>query len=235
MMSQTSTESTPDPLGAFAGPPEELHPDLVPWVVEHASIGRMLKHPLVYDIFLTPLHHRIVNQVYEQKKKALDEAAEEANWAQYVFLHERPYRLHAFVEVAMFMKDAEYWALLGNIWTDSENIWECESDWIECLESDRPERLAIMDSESDLAMYDNLPTTVTVYRGVSRKDRIRGLSWTTNRKVAEWFARRFDAETPMLCQARVSKQDVIASFTERNESEVVVLPEKLKDLEVQSL
>ncbi len=74
-----------------------------------------------------------------------------------------------------------------------------------------------------------LPDPVPVFRGYARDGCERGLSWTTERERAEWFAHRFaglDGEP----QARVTvgavpKAKVIAYLLGRQENEVLALPE----------
>src|SRR5437660_6332003 len=75
----------------------------------------------------------------------------------------------------------------------------------------------------DKAFLDALPETVTVYRGTMRPGRRIGISWTTDKAKAEWFARRFafGEMRPVLFTGRVRKSKIIACFTGRNESEVL--------------
>jgi hypothetical protein len=213
---------------------EELDPELAQWV-EDGPLGPMLKHPLVYDI--TGVHvPGIPNRQFRYKKKALARATEERDWHTVVFLHERPYRASALFRVVQEhgaeMTDADYWKLVGRVWVDSENIWQNTLEWDVLLGSERGERQAIMtpdafdDDDADLAMYRALPETVTVYRGAQDGVNEVGLSWTTDRKTAVWFARRFadrrDGD-PVVLTGLVNKSDVVACFTGRGESEVVVV------------
>ena len=73
-----------------------------------------------------------------------------------------------------------------------------------------------------------LPDRLTIYRGVHiKKGTLRGLSWTLDRERAEWFANRWAKRRPYLVEAEVLKSDVRAYFLDRNEAEIIVLPNRL--------
>ncbi len=73
--------------------------------------------------------------------------------------------------------------------------------------------------------YDGLPDTgITVYRGQDEYDDA-GLSWTTDMKVAQDFARGHRGlvkANPTVLEAVVAKKDIALAFVERNESEIVL-------------
>lgn len=208
---------------------EELDPELEEWV-EVGLFGRSLKHPLVYDVGgIVP---GLANRRLRAAKERLAQAEAEKDWHKWVFLHERPWRADALYRVVHEhgeeLTDQAYWELIGAVWTDSENVWENTLQWDELLASDRGARTAVMD-EDDRAMYDALPDTFTVFRGAQSGVNELGLSWTTDRDKAEWFARRFasikEDTVPVVLVGEVNKSDVVACFVSRNESEVVVTDE----------
>lgn len=85
--------------------------------------------------------------------------------------------------------------------------------------------------------FDRLPDPVTIYRGCSRP-RVRGVSWTTDRDVAAGFARGhrgIRVPDSVVAQAAVPKEAVFAVFTDRNESEVLVDPRRLRKLRLEPL
>ena len=73
---------------------------------------------------------------------------------------------------------------------------------------------------------------LVIYRGTAtdKKDDICGLSWTTDPKIARWFANRY-RQHGNLYKARVQRKDILAYF-EGGESEVVVNPKGLQDIEL---
>ena len=79
--------------------------------------------------------------------------------------------------------------------------------------------------------YAKLPESITVYRGVSGKGKPRGYSWTTDIRVATFFATRFECfGEARLYQATVAKSDVVMFVSDRSEAEVVVVPENVKSM-----
>jgi hypothetical protein len=77
----------------------------------------------------------------------------------------------------------------------------------------------------DKKFFDALPDRIAIYRGMQEHGRYVGVSWTTNERVAVWFARRFYGNNRILLSGYVRKTSVIAAFTERNENEVLCLPQ----------
>ena len=82
------------------------------------------------------------------------------------------------------------------------------------------------------------PDTVTVYRGEGSKSTpyTQSFSWTVSYKAACFFACRLpSAEDSTIISAEVSKDDIVEFFSERNESEVVILPSAVKSVKVDTL
>lgn len=71
----------------------------------------------------------------------------------------------------------------------------------------------------------DLPETMRIWRGtngVSKRKATNGISWTTDRDVACWFAMRFaHLDSPLVLCAEISRTDVFYYSNDRNESEVV--------------
>jgi hypothetical protein len=90
---------------------------------------------------------------------------------------------------------------------------------------DRCQKELIMDEE-ELAYYNNLPDKVTLYRGCSieeyeGEDSCFGISWTTSRDVAEFFAFRNEQEDTAVYSIEVDKEDIKTVFLSRNEFEAI--------------
>lgn len=90
-------------------------------------------------------------------------------------------------------------------------------------------------SDSERKLLASLPQTVHIYRGISRGGSPRGISWTTSRSIAEWFANRFADDDCQVYEADVDVKDVIAYLAERSEKEVIVDPSTLKNVSVSTL
>jgi hypothetical protein len=197
---------------------EELHPDLEPYL-EDGILGAQIRHPLVYQVPL--VSNGNANAQYAQKKQGLEDALIAGAYGRFIFLHERPYRLEAFKTIADKLPDAKYWELLSSIWTDTENGWQNIEQWKELFGSSRPKRGCLMDEDEQFA-FENLGDKFTVYRGCQKGLNEDGISWTLKREKAEWFANRFE-KAGVVLEKVITKQDAVALFIGRSESEVVVI------------
>ena len=194
----------------------ELHPDLQPYL-EDGILGPQLRHPLVYAVPLWTKAH--ANHMYEQKKTDLEKAIAEKKYSQIIFLHERPYRLEAFVQITKELSDKEYWSLLESVWTDTENGWQNLPTWRALFWSKRPGRENLMDANERFTLQ-NLPETVEIYRGCLNGINEDGIAWTLNRDKAEFFANRF-SKGGIVLSKQINKSDIIAVFNGRGEAEVI--------------
>jgi hypothetical protein len=195
---------------------EPLHSDLLPYL-EDGVLGKQLRHPLVYQVPLWANGH--ANAYYLQKKESVKKALAEGNYNSYVYLHERPYRLQAFVQIADKLSDTKYWTLLGSIWTDTENQWQNLEVWKKLLSSKRSNRHYLSGEEGD-QLLRSLPEEVTIYRGCQPGLNEGGLSWTLDKGKAKFFANRF-GEEGIILEKKISKSSIIAVLLGRNESEVI--------------
>lgn len=216
--------------------PEPLHEDLVPYLGK-GVLGQSLRHPLVFHVAYTETMNKLINQQYRVRVEERERFIREGNWSSFVFLHERAYRLNALDEVIWGHDVTDpkiVWPLVAETWTDSENIHENLDQWREMWDLDLPHRYELTMDDEDRAAFDALPEVIDVYRGVGHPDAVEGLSWTTDREKAVWFSRRFEGladRTPILVSGKVEKNDVLAHLLGRGESEIVVLPENVMNVE----
>ena len=89
---------------------------------------------------------------------------------------------------------------------------------------------------AERTFYVGLPDLAPVWRGCER-GRERGLSWTTDRAIAEGFAvgKRCANRYPTLARAEIPKQHIFGVFLSRQESEVALDPRRLRKLRKESL
>lgn len=66
----------------------------------------------------------------------------------------------------------------------------------------------------------NIPEKLTVYRGESSGSTINGLSWTTDKKIAELFANDFGS--PTIKKRDISRKDILAMYKPNYESECLI-------------
>jgi hypothetical protein len=211
-----------------------LHEDLVPYLTKNSIGMRMIAHPLVHD--LLPINGQ-ANRAYAYKREALAKAEAAEDWHTVVFLHERPYRCEALIDYVLGRHEDETPFSLGemlgrsdytaiaevtaDVWTDSENIHQHVEDWLAITEGHIPGASLLM---GDQPAFDLLPDVIEVWRGDCVDG---GWSWSTERKVAEFFANRWDAGHELL-HGFVDKRYVFGYITARSEFEVMVRREHVR-------
>lgn len=198
---------------------EPLHPDLLPYMENSEGGWTMLRHPLVYQVPF--LSNGSANACYLQKKEALIHAVLHRKFNEILFLHERPYRLQAFISIAEDLPDSKYWSLLSDIWVDTENQYAHLKEWRNLLASKRPYRHYMMSEEEDNTLRA-LAKEVTIYRGCQKGINEGGLSWTLDKSKAKFFANRF-GKKGIILERKIPKSNIIAFLNGRGESEVIFL------------
>ncbi len=209
---------------------EELDPALAMYIDEDGPLGPSVKHPLVFSIIHTPTMNAYINAQFRAKKQAVEEALAEKKWAKYIWLHERPYRVDAFRGISAQLDGPQYWELLGEVYIDSENVWQNRDEWLALLQVNLPGR-EMMTDEKDRAVFTLAPEAgglldeTVVYRGYRHEDGLDGFSWTLNKATAKWFARRFPHQGGIATVAtgKVARDNVIAYLTGRGELEILAL------------
>ena len=192
----------------------KLHPDLVPYLQPDG-----LFHPVVYSLYHTDDRNEQINKFYEYKLTKIKESLKQQDFNTYVFMHERPHRINAFVDIMEDLSDTDYWKLLALVYTDSENIWQHKSALITLLGSTRPHSDAFMDDD-ERAVYAALPDQVTIYRGYNHRN-ARSFSYTLDYKQAYWFANRFGS-VGKVKTITVPKSAILGYKDGRSEKEVVL-------------
>jgi hypothetical protein len=93
--------------------------------------------------------------------------------------------------------------------------------------------IEFLDAESR-QFLDSLSSPLVAYRGCGRRQ-VRGLSWTTDHGIAEFFARggRFpQPRDAVIAAAKIKKSDVFFVSTRRKESEVILDPYEIRQLKL---
>lgn len=145
----------------------------------------------------------------------------------------------AFLKYAknkMSLKDFSY--ALGEAWVMQENPngdinvpIRTSLSWFK-----QADKKALMGKE-DYEKWCSLDAGLVVYRGVVVRGNPKGLSWTTSKEQAIWFAHRYDIsstnETGYLQRLVISNKDnILAYFSTADEEEVVVDTYAEKGIEI---
>ena len=198
---------------------EPLDPELAAYVNEDPMLGKMLRHPLVYQVPLVMPGH--ANISLRTKKEAIAKALEDGDFSQVIWLHERPYRMAALMEHVLgevpgplTSYSPEVQDLVLDVWVDTENIREHLIDWADLF--DVPEG-TLLGTPEEHAAFEALPDPVPAWRGGTAG----AWSWSPTRSVAETFAAR--SGHPVR-HAMIPKKDVFGYLLRRGEDELLVRP-----------
>jgi hypothetical protein len=126
-----------------------------------------------------------------------------------------------------------FWPSFLYTWSGCDCTWPVKSVLLDMLRyHHRRQRSRAYLLTTAARFFDDLPDIVQVWRGCA-SFRVRGLSWTTDESVARRFASgmRFDSEVDrVLARGLIPKEHVFAVFTDRDESEIVLDPRRLRQL-----
>ena len=213
------------------GKAEKLHPDLEACIDPEGPLGSFLQHPLVFFAAYDPVFNAHVNKLYSQKKKQADKALKDKNWHSFIWLHERPYRLDAYMEVCKNMKSEEYWTVLKDIWIDAEFPGVNQKVWLHLFMRKHPDRRKLMTGKERRVLSTYPETDMDIFRGYCGDEHQEGISWTTSYDQASWFAKRFAGDDksrePLVAEAVCDKKNVIAYFNGRKENEILIDPKDI--------
>ena len=170
-----------------------------------------------------------LRKVRERVRKTID-AVE--HYSQFFVFVRAPFlpAFFKFTQSHLSLKD--YSEALADVWTLVEfpnvDVNVSTREFIEYFQ--RAHKEWLMD-EDEYEFYKNLPEEITVYRGTGKGARhLLGLSWTLDYEKAKWFATRWNKKG-VIYKGKILKENVLAYFSRRNESEVVIDVGKLIDVE----
>lgn len=209
---------------------EKLHPALRPFVHEESEgLGwTVLKHPLIFQVPF--MSWKMANDGFEAKKKYLRELLDAGNYHSALWVYERPYRLYTLLEWIRegVIPQEEQAEMLADVWRDTEFPMR-HHDLEELLEIYRDVGFHHDYEEEE----PDLSGPVQIFRGVANEEDWEGMSWTTSRKVALKFAKRWSHYGPgFVFSAVVHPDDILALYRGRGEDEVIVDPAQLEQVEI---
>jgi hypothetical protein len=136
-------------------------------------------------------------------------------------------RMPALLELAWLLDAPDWLALLGEHWSDCDNIGEhidelFETPFADLMENPAQLRHHMMNDE-ELRALEALPECVPLFRGCYARNKW-GLSWSLHRHVAEKFPTlhryRQDGQA-LFVKATVKRSSILALKLCRNEAEVI--------------
>ena len=128
-----------------------------------------------------------------------------------------------------------FWRALMNEWNTCDATWDHRARLLQAMQSAMPSMAFL--SLAQREVLATLTRQVQVFRGCS-VPRVRSVAWTTNRAVAEEFARGHrhpQLPEPVLATAVIPKEHIFFVTSDRNENEIVLNPRRLRKLVVEPL
>lgn len=208
---------------------DELHPELRPYLSDHA-----IEHPFVSWPYVFPACHRRLNQCYLHNVQLRSGAKRPNSWDQYhpelsVCGRIQKYLWDLFSETNEHDDrfTNERLAFFGECWTSPDVIAQTSS-FCEML-TDHPfsRDISAVMTQSEVKEWCGLPAVMDVYRasGVSS---VLGTCWYPDRAVAaQWATIPYNG---YLSSGRIRREFVRACFNRRGETELIVLSHRVTNI-----
>lgn len=183
---------------------------------------------------LLPKSHPDSIKDNEQKKVEAEKLKAKGDWYSFIHHHDRPQRLQEFWNNQNDIPEDQYWKVLGSVLTDLEGSTINRTEILMLLMSRKnPQQMM---NEKEQGEFSKLPEMIPVYRGC-KSDMQDGLSWTTDREKALWFANRYAKLNPkvVVVSGEVPKSKVFAYFLGRGESEILISPGAVQNKTVEKI
>ena len=185
----------------------------------------MCSHPFTASLFIPDRsNHRIIDLRNKEDADGyrawIDEIAGRSNIVRLYMLIQKSYKMTWFRFVSPYLSDEDYGTMLKECWITEDNPNQDENVPIKmAIELFRRAKKDCIMTKEEQEYYDNLPETLTLYRGVSEGRERLGLSWTDNYDVAVWYQKRFEewGRDGIVLKAEVKKKDVLVYFEHDNE------------------
>ena len=204
---------------------EELLPELAAMLNDVEGLGPCIRHPLVYAVPYFDSQNEFLNAELLCKKEKLEQALDDGSFQLAISVYERPYRVQAFHNLSIQMPDDLYWETLSWVWTNTENFQQHKKLWLKLFWAKRDHRDRFM-NQTERQVFENLGDRISIYRGHSSKSE-RGISYTLDYEIAQWFAKRFAIRGQGQVTTRtINKREAFAYLNSRNEHEILVIPER---------
>ena len=207
-------------------------------VTINKEVGFLVNHPYIGEIAtavkedgkLVLKDIRNENDLRDVRKNILDTIDAVTSYQYFMHILRAPYLPAFFKHTKHLLSAFDYSSFLGSMWTIVEfpNV-DDNITAPEFVRLFRKAEKALLMDDDELRQYLALPEQITVYRGIRGRGSLKALSWTIDIQQAEWFAQRWGKKGKVY-SAKVSREDVLAVFTSRGESELVVDYSKLRDV-----
>ncbi len=142
-----------------------------------------------------------------------------------VFALIRPaYRMAFFKDINQYLSVKDFPRILADCWASHGGRDIPVKKLVAWF--NKADKMYLM-SKREYKIFSELPEQVTIYRGSSSQYKY-GLSWTLDKKVAFWYAEKYENQGSCVYECIVDKNDLLCYFETRNEAEIIIIPSSLK-------
>lgn len=182
-------------------------------------------YPIYFEIYeLEPSNDQLLN-LYSERINRLQKVYKEKDWAIYLNAIKGAMSTTIFTKLFPELEKNEQYKFLRHIYVteDQGHNLITQEMWKEALDN-QPENYQV-ELPYDKDVY-------TVYRGIGSKSSAleHTLSWSLNLSTAIKFSFRGKSDS-IIYKAKVKKEEIIDYFDDRGESEVIIAPSSIYDLE----
>lgn len=145
----------------------------------------------------------------------------------------KPYKATFFKYINKYLSNEDFSKILIDIWVSCEfqslDVNVSMNDFLKWFK--RIDKNIVMNDE-EKTYFKSLPEKVEIFRGVQDIQFKNGISWTSNKDCAIWFAERFKRSNSksILLSTKVNKNDILLYTNCRGEDEVIINPFKLENI-----
>lgn len=203
--------------------------------MEQTQFDFIVSHPIFQSPYWIDKNNKMVDmreneealsKAYKEYEKRIEHATKPMTC---MHICRSPYFLTFLKFSKMYWSAEDFAVALSEAWVEEENPngdvnvpVSLSVKWFK-----KAPKEALMNHD-EYEAYLSFPESFSVYRGVATGRNPDGMSWTDNLDSAKWFSTRFGDDGYVL-KGIVKKSDVLAYFNRRNESEVLVPADAVKN------
>lgn len=207
----------------------ELIPELQDKIVDAGGF-RLIKSAFVNTMY-DESQNDFFNRLHEQNSKRFESLIQSGKVDLALGLVEKPFRLIALLGLQdrpdVGLDDQAFHNLVFHAYRQVESTFDDKDVWLNLMEGAKGDQASFL-SPKDLAAFDALPESFTIYRGAVEMENEKGISYSINANTAVWFAERLAESGSIVLEGTVNKKDILSYSNDRGEMEVIVDPDLVK-------
>ena len=163
-----------------------------------------------------------IENLIKKRTNKIKECIKNNDFETILFLLDKSYRLQTYENIFDLILDDKKYDIFINVYVSAEyGFNDISEEFLDEILEYRPNK-----------EFTELDDEIIIYRGEGAEstNKENALSWTTDFKIANFFANRFK-DNGKIYKAKVKKKDIIDYIQDRGESEILVKYEYVYDVE----